>query len=113
MQCTRRSTAHWPRSHCINQQTGVCGADSKIKLSFMLRIFLIRISTTWPSSIVYRRQVAEGTAALMYTALLSSQGFTSVTVQVLRPAALENWRNELRSDPVFAPATQCTSKEAV
>ena len=50
-----RSTAHWPRSQCINQQTGVCGVDSNMKLSFILRLFLIRISTTWPSSVVYRR----------------------------------------------------------
>ena len=53
-----RRTAHWPRSHCINQQTGVVArtvADSRMKLSFILRIFLIRITRTWPSSIFYRR----------------------------------------------------------
>ena len=58
-------------------------------------------------------RVAKGTAALMYTALLSSTSgkrliFTSVTVQVTSHLALENLRNEMRSDPVSALATQCT-----
>ena len=55
------------------------------------------------------------TAALMYTALLSSQVATaclhftsSVPVQVMSPVALENLRNEMRPDPVPALATQCT-----
>ena len=43
------------RSHCTNQQTEIVARAVKMKLSFILRIFLIRISTTSPSSIVYRR----------------------------------------------------------
>ena len=38
----------------------------------------------------------------------SGHGFTSVTVQVLSHVALENLRNELRTDPVSALANQCT-----
>ena len=49
-------------------------------------------------------QVAESTAALMYTALLSSRqasghGFTSVTGWVTKPVAFEMLRDELYSDP--------------
>ena len=47
-------------------------------------------------------RVAKGTAALMYTALLSSQVATACL-----PVALD-LRNELRSDPLSALATQCT-----
>ena len=90
-------------------------ADVSTMVGRMLAIYdwLDASYVLWRNLKAHVHQVAEGTAALMYTALLSSQGFTSVTVQVLRPAALENWRNDLRSDPVFAIATQCTSKEAV
>ena len=56
----------------------------------------------------------ETTAALMYTALLSSQVATaclhftsSVPVQVMSPVSLEDLRNEMRPDPVPALATQC------
>ena len=57
-------------------------------------------------------RVAEGTAALMYTALLSSQVATACLhvsdCSSHESLALENLRNELRSDPVSPLATQCT-----
>ena len=59
-------------------------------------------------------RVAEGSANVHCAPLKSSgDGFTSVAVQVMSPVSLENLRNELRSDPVSALATQCTSTTTV